>query len=353
MKTHQLILAALLLLNAIPAGAVAPGQVIGWGLNISGEAAGVPRSLLSSTGVVTIAGQPLTDVTAVSAGLNHALALKKDGTVVGWGNNMSGRATGFNTESHRETNGLVVIGGQVLSNVTAIAACQYSLALKQDGTVVAWGSDASGKPVIMPPGLNNVVAISAGSAQGFALKKDGKVVSISGGNTPDGLTNVLAIAAAKEWFGNNLALKNDGTVVQWDCRNASLSRVVMGLSNVVAIAAGENHCLALKYDGTVFGWGNNGHGEATGVLNQQPPYSSKGLVRINGEILSNIIAIAAGNGYSLGLKKDGTIIGWGYSQRHFSDIPEGLSNVVSFAAGENFCLAITTNRAVAERFRQK
>jgi hypothetical protein len=34
-------------------------------------------------------------------------------------------------------------------------------------------------------------------------------------------------------------------------------------------------------------------------------------------------------------------------------VPAGLSNVVAIAAGESFCLAITTNRSVAERFQAK
>jgi hypothetical protein len=96
------------------------------------------------------------------------------------------------------------------------------------------------------------------------------------------------------------------------------------LSNVVAIAAGGYHSLALKSDGTVVGWGYNDEGEAT------PP-----------EGLSNVVAIAAGGYHSLALKSDGTVVGWGYNDEGEATPPEGLSNVVAIAAGYSFSLAIT------------
>jgi alpha-tubulin suppressor-like RCC1 family protein len=60
-------------------------------------------------------------------------------------------------------------------------------------------------------------------------------------------------------------------------------------------------------------------------------------------VLSNVVAIAAGNEYSLALRKDGTVVSWGHPFSMQMVVPSGLSNVVAIAAGENFCLAITTN----------
>jgi len=88
----------------------------------------------------------LNRVVAIAAGSYHSLALKSDGTVVAWGWNVFGQST--------------VPGG--LSNVVAIAAGgEHSLALKSDGTVAAWGSNATGESTV-PAGLNGVVAIAAG-----------------------------------------------------------------------------------------------------------------------------------------------------------------------------------------------
>ena len=102
----------------------------------------------------------LNSVVAIAAGGYHSLALKSDGTVVAWGANDYGQST--------------VPGG--LSNVVAIAAggC-HSLALKSDGTVVAWGSNlAEGESPLcnqstVPVGLSKVVAIAAGGDTSMAV----------------------------------------------------------------------------------------------------------------------------------------------------------------------------------------
>jgi alpha-tubulin suppressor-like RCC1 family protein len=101
-----------------------------------------------------------------------------------------------------------------------------------------------------------------------------------------------------------------------------------GLSNVVAIAVGFSHSLALKDDGTVVAWGGNWEGQAT-----VPPG------------LSNVVAIAAGANHSLALKADGTVVAWGnavgsYPNYGQSVVPPGLSNVKAIAAGESHSLAL-------------
>jgi hypothetical protein len=115
----------------------------------------------------------LGNVVAVAAGVDHSLALKSDGTVVAWGGNSSG-----------QTN---VPAG--LGNLVAVAAgFQFSLALKNDGTVVAWG--ASG-PTSVPVGLNNVVALAPGCYAGHVLVVQRQVLSplaqLNGPNTFTGV----------------------------------------------------------------------------------------------------------------------------------------------------------------------
>ncbi len=102
-----------------------PGNVAGWGLNSVGQAVGVAATNLPpiSAGFVMAAGQPVAGAVAVAGGMAHGVALKKDGTVAGWGG----------------TSQTAVPAG--LSNIVAIAAGrEHSLALKQDGTVVGWGT---------------------------------------------------------------------------------------------------------------------------------------------------------------------------------------------------------------------
>ena len=135
-----------------------------------------------------------------------------------------------------------------------------------------------------------------GGTHSLALKADGTVVGWGDNgfgetNIPAGLTNVVAIAAGNY---HSLALKADGTVVGWGNNGNGEINIPAGLTNVVAIAAGSEHSLALKADGTVVGWGFNYDGEATGVPNTAAPYFSSGTVTIAGQPLTNVVAIAAG-----------------------------------------------------------
>src|SRR5205823_9475157 len=86
---------------------------------------------------------------------SHSLALKSDGTVVAWGDNYFGQGAVPNS----------------LSNVTTIAAGWYhNLALRFDGTVVAWGDNETGQ-INVPDELSNVVAIAAGPWHSVAVKR--------------------------------------------------------------------------------------------------------------------------------------------------------------------------------------
>jgi len=332
------------------------GVVTGWGHNVAGEAVGVPSFPFSNgvvivtdnpfaTGrvtIVTIAGQPLRDAVAISAGSGFSLALKDDGTVVGWGDNQMGRAIGTEPVYPYRTNGSVMVGGKPLSNVVSVVAGgNFSLALKGDGTLVTWGKNT------IPAGLSNVVAIAASGFFSVALKRDGTVVSWSSlppavSHVPRGLSNVVAIACGGSNYERSMALKSDGTVVVWQSGFPEEEPVPVEATNLVAIVAGVCHSLALKRDGTVFGWGCNSSGQATGIPTVVTPSESSfssGFVTLNGQVLSNVVAIAAGDDYNLALKNDGSVVAWG-NKRSYKDIPAGLTSVTAISAGDGFCLVI-------------
>ena len=308
------------------------GEVIGWGSDISGEATGMPTGG-NATGKVVVANQVLKNVTAIGAGYGHGIALRCDGTVVGWGANYLGQAIGAITDYPYKTNGQVMIDGLVLSNVTAIAAGRtHNLALKNDGSVVAWGSLNSGVQVVVPAIISNVVAIAAGYDGSLALKNDG---TVTGWNMriPAGLSNIIAIAAANTPWSQGLVLRKDGVVIEWS-RGTAWENGQVVASNAVAIAEGDAHGLALQRNGTVVEWGSYNSGFSGGGLTHGK------FVMIGGQTLSNVVAIAASGDSSMALKSDGTVVAWGKQGFYPATVPEGLTNVVAIAAGGDYCLVI-------------
>lgn len=198
------------------------GTVASWGPNIF-EVTNVPPDL---NGVSVISAQGL-----------HTLALRTNGDIVAWGYNSTAGETNVPAS---------------LSNVVAIAAgFEHNLAVKADGTVAAWGFNNFGQSSI-PNGLSNVVDVAAGLYHSLALCQDGTVRAwgrnTSGEtNVPAGLTNVVAIAAGGNPVDNtaySMALQADHTVVTWGAGPAVTP--LAGLSNVLGIAAGTEHAVAIR-----------------------------------------------------------------------------------------------------------
>lgn len=292
-----------------------------------------------SSAMLTNVPPGLTNLIAISAGEDHLLALKADGTVAAWGRAISFWPPGSANPLTNVPSGL--------NGVTALAAgLSHNLALRSNGTVVAWGDNSYGQTNV-PAGLSNVVSVAAGDLHSLALKADGKVVAWGARgtflppsgyaaltNVPPGLSNVVAIAAGSD---HSLALKNDGKVVAWGLSNAT--NVPASLSNVIAIACGEaiasvrpapgvssTFNLALRADGTVVSWVAGTYSQPTypWIL---PPVPPSGL--------SNVVGIAAG-GHGMALKADGSVVMWGLTN---PPPPQGLSNIFAVAAGHGFAAA--------------
>ena len=219
-----------------------------------------------------------------------------------------------------------------LSNLVAIAGGGlHSLGLRNDGTVVAWGSNSNGQTNV-PAGLSNIVQIAGGGAHSLAVGDDGTAYGWgdhSQNAIPYQLGGILEMAGGAY---HTLALKFDGTVIGFGAYSHNLGQVTppAGLSNVVAVSAGVNHSLALKNDGTVVAWGNDTYGQ---------------LDVPSG--LSNVVAIAAGSYHSLALQKDGTMVTWGTWNFNTVPLPSGLSNVVEIAAGYAFNLGMAADGTIA------
>ena len=227
---------------------------------------------------------------SIAAGGEFSLALKTDGTVMSWGSDSNGQL-GDDSNFAFKTAPVFVAG---LTNVVAVAAGWFhSLALLDNGTVYAWGSDGEGQLGNGAPLLDqalkvqtqisgSVIAIAANTNYSLALTSAGQIISWG-----------------SDGFGQ---LGNGGT----NTNNPSTGTVTGAQNNNVAIVAGGRHALALQADGTVLTWGDNAYGQL-GVSATTPQQTAP--VQITS--LQNIIALSAGYNHNLALKSDGTLLSWG------------------------------------------
>ncbi|WP_244237373.1 RCC1 domain-containing protein [Corallococcus llansteffanensis] len=299
-------------------------------------------STTSSSSPIQVTG--LNGVVAVAAGGYHSLALRSDGTVWAWGANDSGQL-GDGTTTRRalpvQVPGLGGIVAVVAAGSYYASVDHHSLALRSDGTVWAWGSNATGQlgdgtttrrtlPVQVQ-GLSEVVALAASYKHTLAVKSNGTLwawgsnvnYQLGDGTSTNRLTpipvpGVSGIVAVATGNTHSLALRSDGTVWNWgwlfSVQKVELSSYasiqptpvpVPGLTGVVSLAAGTGHSLALRSDGTLWTWGSNSHGQL-GTGNR---HGLANPTKISGP--SGLVAVTAGDFHSLAVRYDGTLWAWG------------------------------------------
>lgn len=251
-----------------------------------------------------------------SSGGGQALAVTADGRLFAWGRNDYGQVGNGQIDEYNNIGVNKPVQVQGLSNIIAAAGGrEHSLALKGDGTIWAWGSNWSGQL-----GVTTIYDESKHTSPAQVLQ----------------ITGVTAIAAGGD---HSMALKSDGTVWTWGSNyygqlgygTSNWSKVpeqVPGLTDVIAISAGERHSLALKKDGTVWAWGYNTYGEL-GIGTNANQYAPAQVIGLKG-----IIGISAGNDHSIALKSDGTVVSWdAYPADGLTLGGANLKDIVSVSAG--------------------
>ena len=195
--------------TAIAAGfydslALKGGRVLAWGCGVD------------NVGQCTVPPAAESGVIAIAAGLHHSLALRSDGSVVAWGCTGGTSAIPPQPSDFGQCN--VPAGAK--SGVTAIAAGYYqSLALKSDGSVVAWGCGSNGgfnldfgQCTVPSEATSGVKAIAAGESHSLALKDGGVIAFGCHGGSGSGQCSVPATATsgvtAIAASGHSLALSD-------------------------------------------------------------------------------------------------------------------------------------------------
>jgi hypothetical protein len=135
----------------------------------------------------------------------------------------------------------------------------HSVALRSDGSLVAWGENNYG--VCDVPGGNDYIKVSAGNYHNVALKSDGSLVAwgrnLEGQcDLPTG-TDYSQVSAGGI---HSLALKSDGSLVAWGNNDDGQCNVPAG-NDYTQISAGSDHSVALKSDESLVAWGNNDWGQ--------------------------------------------------------------------------------------------
>jgi alpha-tubulin suppressor-like RCC1 family protein len=235
------------------------------------------------------------NLTSVSAGYGHSLALTSTGSVLAWGNNTFGQlGNGGWTDSTIP----VPVNLPSGKTITAVAGgAWHSLALTSTGSLLAWGYNGNGE-------LGN------GTLTGSTVPVP---VSLPAGTT------VTAVAAG---YGHSLALTSTGSVLAWGYNaNGQLgngtttdSSVPVAVSlppgtSISSIAAGASHSLARTSTGAVLAWGWNGYGQ----LGNGTTTDSSVPVPVGLALGTTITAVAGGYGHSLAVTSAGAGLAWGYN----------------------------------------
>ncbi|HEY3273728.1 MAG TPA: hypothetical protein VGJ92_08205, partial [Methanocella sp.] len=306
------------------------GSLWGWGDNHDGQLGSLSSGGQTPTEQLYPARMPIGDVKAVAVGGSYTLALKNDGTVWAWGDNTWGQLGDGTTKDHLEP---AQVHG--LSHVKAIAAGYgQNVALLDNGTVWAWGRSSRGQTGIGISGTDDILNVT-----------EPQKVDIS---------NVVAIGCGVDF---SVALKGDGTVWNWGedwDYTINAVPVQVPIADVAAISVGREDVFAQKKDGTVWGWGLNWFhqlGNMTYDLSQATP------VRVDG--LKDVAQVSAGATFTLALKKDGTVWAWG--ENNFGSLGNGcyyganvatlirvpdLADVVAISAGDGHSLVLKSDGTV-------
>lgn len=275
----------------------------------------------------------LTGVWKIRSGYEHGIALKKDSMVWTWGSNQFGQ---LGNGSFISTSAPVKVNG--LSGIIAVTGGQagyHTLALKEDGTVWAWGKNTEGQlgdgtlinsnVPVQVSGLTDVVAISGGEFHSLAVKSDG---------------------TAWAWGRNSNGQLGDSTT--------TLSNVPVQVKNIttaIDIKGGRYWSMVLLSDSTVWAWGQNGDGQLGNGNNTQQ------LIPVQVSGLNNVVAITGAAFHGLALKSDGTIRAWGRGSDGqlgdgliaASNVPvqvSGINNAVEIVSGTNYSFALTATDSI-------
>jgi prepilin-type N-terminal cleavage/methylation domain-containing protein len=330
------------------------GSLWGWGNNVYGQLAlddTVNRLVPTRIGIENT-------WSFISASYTSTFAIKQDGSLWGWGRNNIGQL-GLNDTVNR-----LVPTRIGISNAWTSASSRgtHTIAIQQDGSLWGWGYNIDGEL-----GLNDTVdrlvptrigtsntwtSASAGGDQSLAIQQDGSLWSWGyNGYGPLGLNDTVnrlvptRVGTGNTWsfvstgYSHTLAIQQDGSLWGWGSNvygqlglNDTVNRLVptrIGTSNTWAsVAAGGDHTLAIQQDGSLWNWGLNDGGQLAfnDTVNRFVP------TRVGIENTWST-RLSGGGFYTLAIKQDGSLWGWGRNDSGQLGLNDTIDRYVSIRVG--------------------
>jgi alpha-tubulin suppressor-like RCC1 family protein len=309
-------------------GVRANGTAWAWGNNLSGQLG--DRTTTARSSSVSVVGG-FTDWIQVSAGDRHSLGLRANGTAWAWGINNAGRL-GDNTDTDRSSP-VSVVGG-FTDWIQVSAGSDHSLGLRVNGTAWAWGNNTNGRlgdntiadrssPVSVAGGFTDWIQVSAGEFHSLGLRANGTAWAWGlntngrlGDNTATARSSPVSVVGGfTDWIqvsaggSHSLGLRANGTAWAWgnntggrlgdntDTDRSSPVSVVGGFTDWIQVSASDRHSLGLRANGSAWAWGNN----TSGQLGDNTAAGKSSPVSVVGGF-TDWIQVSAGGSHSLGIR---------------------------------------------------
>lgn len=239
----------------------------------------------------------------VSTGGYHTAVLQEDGSLWIWGDNGDGQIgngrTGNDALEGFPNHPLQTGPVKVMEDVASVSCgLSYTAALKTDGTLWTWGSNRDGqlgngtfsdgdKPIQV---LDGVVAMDCGARHMAAIKTDGSL-----------------------WMWGDNRFGELGP--EWTSAETCQAEPVKVMEDVAAVSCGNSFTAVIKEDGTLWTWGRNdrgqlgnGSGEGTSLLDDWNTWTFQTTPE---QVMDNVVAVSCGELCCAAIRSDGTLWTWG------------------------------------------
>ena len=230
----------------------------------------------------------------IACGGDSSAAIKEDGTLWAWGYNRYGQiGCGLDGREHYA----VENPAQIMDNATSVSLGNlHSAAIKEDGSLWAWGlndhgqiGDGSSEQEINAPVkvMDNVASVSLGGGHSSAIAKDGSLWA---------------------WGLNNRGQLGDGTT-------EDRAVPVKVMDGVASVSLGTSHSAAIKQDGSLWMWGCNNHGQIGDGTTEDHVTPVK--------VMDDVAFVSLGSSYSAAIKSDGSLWVWGLN--NYGQVGDGTT----------------------------